>query len=74
MRKAIVIKTPKEAKMQSTTVTETCTVTVSFLGTPSYGIPAVGAEKEKERCKIVFGGITVCSIWLGPGLQRSVPV
>ena len=48
MRKAMVMKTPKEAKMQSTTVTETCTVTVSFLGTPSYGIPTAGRERKRK--------------------------
>ena len=49
------MKTPKVANIQSTTVTETCTVTVSFLSTPSYGIPAA-VDKREDRIQYVPTG------------------
>ena len=49
--------------MQDITVTAKCTVTISFLGIPSYGIPATDRHENED--------ITVCNSLIPVPFQKA---
>ena len=44
---------PQVAKTPSVTVTAMCTVTVSFSGTPSYGIPSTDRHENEDITYVI---------------------
>ena len=63
MRKTIVMMIPKVARKPSVTVTARCTVTVSFIGTPSYGIPSTVRQENED--------ITVCNSFVPVSFKQA---
>ena len=52
-RKTIVMMIPQVARMRDITVTAKCTVIVSFLGIPSYGIPSTTDMKMRTSQYVI---------------------
>ena len=63
MRKTIVMMIPQVARMRDITVTARCTVTVSFLGIPSYGIPSTDRQENED--------ITECNSFIPVSFKKA---
>ena len=55
MRHATAKAMPAVFRMEKMTVRERCSDTVSFLGTPSYGITPPGSQRESKLTSLAQG-------------------
>ena len=57
MRKTIVMTIPQVVRIQIIDVAAMCTVTISFSGTPSYGIPSADRQENGQYVLVSFQAI-----------------